>query len=111
VYRLPDAPSTSLLNRAAKVAQLPIPAAGDTPVTAAAAHPCGLGFLLRSNSRVYEFRIAAAAAFETAFKVTPTLLAMPMEPQSEAIDYLPDGRGFVSSGEGANAPIYETQCQ
>ena len=35
---------------------------------------------------------------------------MPNETQSEAIDYRADGRGFVTSGEGASASIVQTAC-
>ena len=111
VYRLPDTLSASAVNRATKLAELPIPASGGMAASAAAAHPCGLGFLVRTYDRVYEFRIASGAAFETAFKVIPNVVAMPPEPQSEGIDYLADGRGFISSGEGASAPIYQTNCE
>jgi hypothetical protein len=32
---------------------------------------------------------------------------MPREPQSEGIDDRAHGRGFLASGEGANAPIMQ----
>jgi hypothetical protein len=110
VYRLPAEPSTSALNQASKVATLPVPAASDMAASAAAAHPCGLGFLVRTYDRVYEFR-ATSGDFESAFAATPQVVAMPSEPQSEGISYLADGRGFVSAGEGAAAPIVETRCR
>jgi len=34
----------------------------------------------------------------------------PNEQQSEGIDYRADGRGFITSGEGASAPIMRTDC-
>jgi hypothetical protein len=111
VYRLAAPLSTASVAVATRVATLPVPAAGDLAASAAAAHPCGLGFLLRTYDKVYEFRTPAGAAFEAAFGVTPTVIAMPDEPQSEGIDYLPDGLGFVSSGEGQRAPLFVTACQ
>jgi hypothetical protein len=109
VYALPH-PLAASGNMARKVADLPVPKSGDSPATSASAHPCGLGFLLRTGERVYEFRIAVGAAFETAFAAAPVSLASATEPQSEAISYRPDGRGYFSSGETPSAPIFEAAC-
>jgi hypothetical protein len=111
IYRLSPPFSSSASAVAVKVATLPIPAEGDLATSAAAAHPCGLGFVVRTYDRVYEFRTPKGAAFEDAFAVAPATVAMPAEPQSEGIDYSADGRGFVSSGEGASAPILVTGCE
>jgi hypothetical protein len=111
VYRLPDELDESGLNMARKVADLSVPGPSDSPATGASAHPCGTGFLLRTNDQLYEFRIAPGAAFETAFAVDPVLLESGDEPQSEGVSYLPDGRGFVTSGETAAAPIYRSTCR
>lgn len=110
IYRLPASMTTGTVARATKVAALAVPATGDLAASAAAAHPCGLGFLLRTYDRVYEFTTPAGMAFEAAFATTPTSIAMPDEPQSEGIDYRADGRGFVTSGEGARAPVMQTSC-
>jgi hypothetical protein len=111
VYRLSPPFSSSSSAVAVKVATLPIPAGDDLAASAAAAHRCGLGFLVRTYNRVYEFRTPKDGGFEDAFAVVPVSVAMPAEPQSEGIDYLGDGRGFVSSGEGANAPFQVTDCK
>ena len=110
VYRLPEALDSSALNMATKVADLSVPRAGDSPATASSAHPCGAGFLLRTNDQLYEFRIDPSQPFEDAFAVEPALLAAGDEPQSEGVSYLPDGSGFVSCGEMASAPIYRSTC-
>jgi len=110
VYRLQEPLDPETLHRATKVADLTVPGAGNMPASAAAAHPCGLGFAIRTYDALYEFRIASGAAFEDAFGVTPTPLPAPDEPQSEALTYLPDGRGLLSTGEGAAAPIYQLLC-
>ena len=97
--------------QAAKVSTLSVPLSGEPALSAAAAHPCGLGFVVRTYDRVYEFLVPPAAAdFEAAFSATPQIVARPAEPQSEGIDYLADGRGFVTSGEGMSAPLMLTQC-
>jgi hypothetical protein len=110
-YALPTAPSTSAANTLRKVAELPVPRSGDSPATAASAHPCGLGFLLRTNGIAYEFRIAAGAPFESAFAASPVVVPTGTEPQSEAIAYRADGRGYFTSGETAAAPIFAVGCQ
>lgn len=110
VYKLPASIATSTVARATKVATLTVPASGDMATSAAAAHPCGQGFLLRTYNRVYEFLAPQGKSFEAAFTAPPTVVAMPDEPQSEGIDYRADGRGFVTSGEGARAPIMLTGC-
>jgi hypothetical protein len=110
VYRLPSTLSSDAVARATKVAMLSVPASGELAASAAAAHPCGLGFLLRTYDRVYEFVTPPGMGFDAAFGVTPKVVAMPNEPQSEAIDYGADGRGFITSGESARAPIFRTDC-
>jgi hypothetical protein len=111
VYRLrANALNASVAATAEKVATLSVPKSGEGAASAAAAHACGLGFLLRTYDRVYEYRIAAGQAFESAFGVEPAVVNMPVEPQSEGIDYLADGRGFVTSGEGSKAPIMLSAC-
>lgn len=110
VYKLPATLTTATVAKATKVATLPVPAGADLAASAAAAHPCGLGFLLRTYDKVYEFSATAGMGFESAFRATPKVVATPNEPQSEGIDYEADGHGFISSGEGANAPIMRTGC-
>jgi hypothetical protein len=109
VYKLAQ-PLAASGNVAVKVADLPVPKPGDDLLCSGDAHPCGLGFIVRTYNTVYEFRIAEGEPFESAFAVAPTEIAGADEPQSEAIAYLPDGSGFVTSGEGAAAPIYQTSC-
>jgi hypothetical protein len=111
VYKLPASISASSVARATKVTTLSVPASGEAAASAAAAHPCGQGFLLRTYDRVYEFLAPSGGSFEAAFSATPTVVAMPTEPQSEGIDYRADGRGFITSGEGAKAPIVVTMCR
>jgi hypothetical protein len=110
IYRLPSSMTTTSVARATKVATLTVPASGDLAASAAAAHPCGTSFLLRTYDRVYEFVSPAGMGFEAAFTAAPKMVAMPNEPQSEGIDYRADGRGFVTSGEGAAAPVVQTVC-
>jgi hypothetical protein len=61
-------------------------------------------------SHVYELRIDPGQPFESAFAAEPVALEAGDEPQSEGVSYLPDGRGFVTSGEMASQPIYRSSC-
>jgi hypothetical protein len=108
VYKLPPFGAGGL---ASKVADLPVPAATDQPATAADAHPCGTGFLLRTNNTAYEFRIPPGAPFETAFRATPVSVPVGNEVQSEGIAYRPDGRGYYTTSEGARPPIHRVLCR
>jgi hypothetical protein len=110
IYRLDEGASADAVGTAVKVATLPVPSASDMSISAAAAQPCGGGFAVRTYNTIYEFRIPAGMPFEQAFGVVPVTLAAPTETQSEAIDYLPDGRGLITSGEGASAPIFQLRC-
>lgn len=110
IYRLPASLREDSVATATKLVTLPVPADGDFAASAAAAHPCGLGFVLRTYDKVYEFTAPAGMGFEAAFATEPRVVAMPDEPQSEGIDYLADGRGFATSGEGSGAAILQTDC-
>jgi hypothetical protein len=110
IYRLAPPLSTETTARATKLATLAVPRTGEGAASAAAAHPCGTGFLLRTYDRVFEFMASPGAGFEAAFSATPRELVMADEPQSEAIDYLPTGMGFITSGEGNRAPIDTVTC-
>jgi len=95
---------------ASKVGDLTVPAAGDQPATAADAHPCGAGFLLRTNNTLYEFRTPAGTALEQAFAVTPVEVPVADEQQGEAVTYRPDGGGYYTTSEGASPPIDFVGC-
>jgi hypothetical protein len=110
VYKLTTPLSSAQVAVAVKVADLPVPKPNDDLLCSGSVHPCGLGFIVRTYNTVYEFRIASGAAFETAFAVAPQQITGADEAQSEAIAYLPDGSGFITSGEGQAAPIYRTRC-
>jgi hypothetical protein len=109
VYRLPNAFGATGV--AQKVADLTVPRAGDQPATSASAHPCGAGFLLRTNNTLYEFRIAPGAPFEDAFRAAPATVPVATEPQGEAVAYRSDGRGYVTTGEGAMPAINRVGCR
>ncbi|WP_237079944.1 hypothetical protein [Myxococcus xanthus] len=84
------------------VADIQLPTSDDTNfarATSAAIHPCANRFLLRTYRKVYEFRAAPGAAFETAFAATPVSLTDTVEGQGEAIEYQADGAGYFTMSE------------
>lgn len=72
--------------------------------TAAAIHPVGNRFLLRTYRHVYEYRAAPGAAFDTAFGASPVTLIDTSEGQGEAIDYAVDGSAYYTLSERTAAP-------
>jgi hypothetical protein len=99
------------VNRAVKVADLAVPAAGDQPATSGTGHPCAPGVLLRTNNRLYELRAAAGAPLADAFRATPMLLPVGNEAQGEAVSFRADGRAYYTTSEGAGPPIHKVSCQ
>lgn len=112
VYKLdPASLRTTQVARATKLTTLGFPKNGEAALSAAAAHPCNKAVLIRTYDRVYELLAPDGSSdFDSVFSAMPKVVAMPDEPQSEGIDYQGDGRGFITSGEGANAPIFRTDC-
>jgi hypothetical protein len=109
-YRL-ESFQAGQMNRAVKVADLAVPSAGDSPITAGSGHPCAPGVLLRTNNRLYELRAAAGAAFADAFRAMPVTLPVGSEVQGEAVSFRADGRAYYTTSEGANPPIHRVICR
>jgi hypothetical protein len=103
VYRLPAGFGGGPVV-AVKISELPVPMANDTPATAADAHPCGTGFILRTNNTAYEFRIAATAPFEDAFKATPIAVPVGQEQQGEGVSYHQTGAVSIRRPRGTRRP-------
>jgi hypothetical protein len=110
VYRLP-ATFGAASAVATKIADLPVPAGGDEPATGGSAHPCGIGFLLRTYNTLYEFRIPAGTPFEDAFRATPMAVPAAQEQKSEGVTYSLDGRSYFTTSEGNSPPINRVSCR
>ena len=95
---------------AQKLVTLTVPKPADGPATGASAQPCGAGFLLRTNTILYEFRIPSGSPFETAFDAVPVSVPLAIEAKGEAVAYRLDGRGYLTTGEGTMQPISEVGC-
>lgn len=103
VYKFPQPlPTPGTMSTLVFVANIQLPTTTDTNYAAATSgniHPCANRFLLRTYRRVYEFRAAPGAAFETAFAATPVALTDTVEGQGEAIEYDPTGTAYYTMSE------------
>lgn len=103
VYKFPTPlPAPGTLSTLRFVSNLQLPVTDDpnfARATSAAIHPCAERFLLRTYRKVYEFRAATGAGFETAFAATPVSLTDTVEGQGEAIEYQADGAGYFTMSE------------
>lgn len=111
VYALDHPASTTELNTASKVVNLPIPTPQNDSASAATAHPCAAAFAVRTYDAIYEFRAPDSGTLMDAFSATPIALQAPGERQSEAITYSADGQHLLTSGEGESAGIFELSCE
>ncbi|MCY1035264.1 cell wall anchor protein [Corallococcus sp. BB11-1] len=104
VYKFPQPlPAPGTMSTLVFVANIQLPTNPDDSNFAAATsgniHPCANRFLLRTYRKVYEFRAAPGAAFETAFAATPVSLTDTVEGQGEAIEYDPTGTAYYTMSE------------
>ncbi|WP_279636981.1 cell wall anchor protein [Corallococcus llansteffanensis] len=103
VYKFPQPlPAPGTMTTLVFVANIQLPTTTDTNYGAATSgniHPCANRFLLRTYRRVYEFRAAPGAAFETAFAATPVALTDTVEGQGEAIEYDSTGTAYYTMSE------------
>ncbi|MCY1043672.1 cell wall anchor protein [Corallococcus sp. bb12-1] len=104
VYKFPQPlPTPGTMSTLVFVANIQLPTNPDDSNFAAATsgniHPCANRFLLRTYRKVYEFRAASGAAFETAFAATPVSLTDTVEGQGEAIEYDPTGTSYYTMSE------------
>ena len=111
VYKFPQPLKVNTKVTLIKVADLKLPTDTDAKATAADIHPCASRFLLRTYSRVYEFRAAAGESFEQAFTKTPVVLPAPDEDQGEAIAYALDGSAYYTVSEGTKSPLYRISAK
>jgi len=94
---------------AVKVGKLQNPGL-DQLSTGASAHPGAPEVLVRSYSRVWRFRAPAGGTLEEALLSSPVEVPGPSQPQSEAIAWLPGGRGYLVGTEGAGEGLFRVEC-
>jgi hypothetical protein len=105
VYRLDE---LDRVGRATLLATLTAP--GGSTTTSAALHPSTERLLLRTGSHVFEYRRAGAKSVLDLLSEPPVDLPQPSQPQSEAISYTHDGRGYLVGSENAGAALYRVNC-
>ena len=63
----------------------------------------------RTYRNAYEWRLPAGAGAEALGALTPEALPLALEPQGEAIAYLPGG--LVTTSETAGSPLFYYDCR
>ncbi len=106
-FPLPLTPNKSVVLKKGGDISLPIMPA---LITGGDVHPGGRGVLLRTYSDVWLFPQAPGMSVVDALLGTPCAEPVPSESQGEAIGWLASGAGYVSTSEGANAPIHRVKC-
>ncbi|MEN9796937.1 MAG: hypothetical protein RL653_633 [Pseudomonadota bacterium] len=94
---------------AVKVAALANPGL-DQLSTAADAHPEGHSVLVRSYGRAWLYRAPDGGSLAGAWGASPVEVPAPSQPQSEAVSWLPDGRGYLVGTEGAGEGLFRVDC-
>jgi hypothetical protein len=82
----------------------------DQVSTGADAHPDGTRILIRTYGHLWELR-GQGGTFEDVWKAEPVEVAAPSQPQSEAVAYRADGRGFVVGTEGTDEGLFRADCR
>lgn len=103
LFRFPatlDAATTATLE---EVGKLSVPTDTQTPVTAADVSPSGQSVLIRMGNVTVQLA-APAGDFEAFRAATPGVVPTAVEPQGEAVAFLADGLGYVTSSEKAGGP-------
>lgn len=108
VLRAPHAPGPA--RTAERVATLNLPADGGQLVTGGDLHPCADRLLVRTYVALYEYERPAGAPFEAIFAAAPRAVAVVTERHGEAVGWRADGRGYVTTSEGAHQPVNAFGC-
>lgn len=78
-------------------------------VTSAALSPDASRLVIRTYFTGFEFLRPAGSDLESLFEAAPSPVALPLQPQGEAITYSRDGRSLVTISERLPAPLYRLQ--
>ncbi len=109
VFRMPKSAGVAT---AVEVGTLTLPT-GNLLVTAADlyADDCGVRLLVRTYSHVFELSGPPDTTIGDLLQATMTARPVAAEVQGEAIAWLPDGRGYLTVSEGANATLSRVSCE
>jgi hypothetical protein len=87
---------------AEKVVTLTVPKPADGPATGASAQPCAGLASCRGPTPSSTSSASRRSSLRRAFAATLVSVPLAAEAKGEAVRYLPDGRGKITTGEGAN---------
>lgn len=82
----------------------------DALVTGADMHPCDRSILVRTYASAWELRGPTGATLVELASAARVEVPSAAEVQGEAIAYVHNGRGYISSSEGTTATIRATSC-
>lgn len=102
LFRFPSPMDSSTTATLEALGKLSVPTDTQPPVTAADVSPSGRSVLIRMGLITVEYRVTGA--FDDFKDLTPVVVPTVTEPQGEAVAYLADGLGFVTSTELAGGP-------
>jgi hypothetical protein len=102
VFRVPAAPDADGIYTLASVGSLPV----TTLATGADLSPDGASLLLRTYAEVLLYERAPGAPFKDFLAGRPQSLPAPVEVQGESISWDQAGLDYLTTSEGASAPIY-----
>jgi hypothetical protein len=110
VYALPLATGAATTARA--IGRLAIPDA-DTRITAADLYTdaCGTRLLVRTHTHLFELTAAAGATIGGLLAAPVVEVPVAVETQGEAVGFLPDGRGYLTTSEGDAPPLDLVTCR
>lgn len=96
---------------ARKLGVLTLAKGTDRLTTGADVHPSGERLILRTYALAHEARVKGASSLREL--IAEPLVGVPssQQPQSEAIAYFADGRGYLIGTEGAGEPLVRVDCR
>lgn len=86
------------------------PPSGSVLYTGGDVHPAGKGVLLRTYGGLWYYPMSAGATVAEALAGTPCNVPVAAEGQGEAVGFLGGGEGYLTIGEGVNAPVNQATC-
>lgn len=110
VYRMPRTPGSAAV--ASMVASLVVPS-GDLRITAADLHvdACGVRLLVRTYSSLWELSAPPGASIPDLLAAPPASVPVAVEPQGEAVTYLPSGHAYLTVSDGPQPRISRAACE
>jgi hypothetical protein len=100
VYQAPAALGAGAVNVLRRVGHVDVP-----EVTAGDVSPDGTRVVLRNYTAAYEWDVRGDDV-AAALRARPARIALPGQPQGEAITYSRDGAALLISSEGVGQPVY-----